>query len=137
MKKKENLYNWYIIDASNKIVGRLASHIIKFLSGKNNIEYTPNIYKGDYIIIINSDKLVFSRDKLKKKIYFRHSGYIGGLKSITAKEQFLKDSRKILFLAIKGMLPKNRLGKKMLNHLKIYKNNFHKHISQKPQLLIF
>lgn len=127
--------NWYLIDATNKIVGRLASNIIKYLIGKNKVIYLPHLCQGEYIIIINTDKLIFSSNKLNTKKYFYHTGFIGGLKSITAKEQLKKDSRKIMLLAIKGMLPKNKLSKKILTHVKIYKDNIYNNIAQQPKLL--
>lgn len=130
-------YKWFLIDANNQIVGRLSSYITKYLIGKNKIEYLPNYLNNDFFIIINTDKLIFSANKFKKKIYYKHTGYIGGLKSITAKKQLEKDSRKIIFLAIKGMLPKNKIGKKILTHIKFYKNEFHEHIAQKPKILKF
>jgi len=126
---------WYCIDAKNKILGRLATQISILLRGKHKAEYTPNIDTGDYLIILNAEKIKVTGKKNSNKIYYHHTGYIGGIKKITFKELIKKDAKKILLTAVKGMMPKGPLGKSMLKKLKIYIGNKHSHIAQNPQIL--
>ncbi|MFI4846893.1 MAG: 50S ribosomal protein L13 [Candidatus Makana argininalis] len=134
--KKLIIKKWYIVDAKNKILGRLATKLSIILSGKNKPEYTPNIDNGDYIIIINSKKIKVTGNKFEKKIYYKHSGYIGGLKKTSYKDKLLKNPNFIIKNAVKGMLPKGPLGRNMLKKLKIYNNKKHNHQSQKPEILL-
>ncbi|MGA1861901.1 50S ribosomal protein L13 [Deferribacter thermophilus] len=124
---------WYLVDAEGKTLGRLASKIAKILMGKNKPIYTPFIDTGDFVVVINADKIHVTGNKLKSKIYYRHSGYLGGLKQRTLEEMLAKKPEEVLRLAVKRMLPKNRLGRKMLKKLKIYASNEHPHAAQKPE----
>ncbi len=134
-KKKKFVSNWYLFDAKDKILGRLSTKVVFYLSGKNKFEYYPYLNIGDYVIIINSDKILVTGNKFKKKKYHYHSGYIGGIKSFTFEDMLIKDSRRIIRQSIKGMLPKNRLARLMLKRLKIYSNNYHIHNVHKPVLV--
>lgn len=126
---------WYIVDASNIIVGRLASRVAVILSGKRKPAYSPNQDHGDYIIIINSDSVRLSSNKADKKEYFRHSRYAGGAKFRSFKEQMALDSTKVIQDAVRGMLPKNTLGRQIISKLHVYKADTHPHAGQKPELL--
>lgn len=123
---------WYIIDASKTPLGRLATEAAILLKGKHKVQYTPHLDCGDYVIIINSDKLVVTGDKLNKKIYYRHSGYPGGIKQISLSDLIKKDSTLAVRYAIRGMLPANKLRDNRLKRLKIYKDDSHNHSPQKP-----
>jgi len=127
-----NKSTWLIIDAKNKILGRLASKIAVLLTGKNKITYKQNGIVGDQIIIINSEKIKVTGKKITNKIYYRHTGYPGGLKATNFKTILAKNPNFILRTAIKGMLPKNKLQKILLTRLKIYKDSTHPHLAQKP-----
>ncbi|QCI27255.1 50S ribosomal protein L13 [Buchnera aphidicola] len=126
---------WYYIDATNKILGRLSTKISHYLKGKHKIEYTPYIDVGDFIIVINANKIIVTGNKIKNKIYYKHSGYIGGMKKISFQDMILKFPEKIIKIAVKGMLPKGPLGRIMLKKLKIYPSECHNHKAQNPQLL--
>lgn len=128
-------HNWYVVDASGKTLGRLASEVAKRLRGKHKPEYTPNVDTGDFIIVINSDQVKVSGNKTQDKIYYSHSGYPGGIKEINFEKLLAKDSRKIIEIAIKGMLPKNPLGRAMYRKLKVYTGAEHPHEAQQPQKL--
>lgn len=123
---------WYIIDASNVILGKLAVEAANVLRGKNKADFTPNVDCGDYLVIINSDKIVLSSDKAEKEKWYRHSGYIGGLKERTGKQMLEKYSDELIYEAIKGMLPKNKLSRNIIKKLFVYKDNNHKQTAQKP-----
>ncbi|MDE5767343.1 MAG: 50S ribosomal protein L13 [Malacoplasma sp.] len=123
---------WYIIDASNVILGKLAVEAANILRGKNKADFTPNVDCGDYLVIINSDKIVLSSDKAEKEKWYRHSGYIGGLKERTGKQMLEKYSDELIYEAIKGMLPKNKLSRSIIRKLFVYKDNNHKQAAQKP-----
>jgi large subunit ribosomal protein L13 len=125
-------HKWYIIDASDKILGRMASQIAKVLRGKHKPEYTPHADVGDYVIVINASKIKVTGNKEQNKMYYRHSGFPGGIKERTLEKQREKDPTEIIELAIKGMLPKNPLGRSMLSKLKVYKGVDHPHIAQQP-----
>lgn len=134
--KKENIERkWYVIDASVAPLGRITTKVAKILMGKEKPIFTPNCDCGDYVIVINSDNLKLTGLKLKDKIYYRHSGYKGGLRQRTAKEQIEKDSRFVIEHAVKGMLPKTKLGEDMFRKLFVYKDNKHTHQAQKPIVL--
>lgn len=124
---------WYIIDAQGKVLGRLSSVIAKILTGKHKKEYTPSEDMGDYVIVINAEKIVLTGEKWQNKIYRWHSGYIGGLKEYTAYELYKKDPRRLIYLAVKGMLPKNRTRKRRLKRLRIFIGPEHIHHAQNPE----
>ncbi len=133
-QKKENVVRkWYIIDAEGEIVGRLATRIAHVLRGKHKPDYTPHVDNGDYIIVINAEKIRFTGNKLKDKQYVSYTGYPGGKKIKTPREVLEKKPIFILENAVKGMLPKNRLGRQMFNKLFVYEGPEHKHQAQKPQ----
>ena len=136
-KTSELERKWYVIDAEGKVVGRLASEVAKILRGKNKPTFTPNVDTGDFVIVINTDKMVFTGNKLTDKIYRRHTGYIGNMKETQAKDMMSKDSTKVLMLAVKGMLPKNSLGRKMLTKLRVYAGSEHEQAAQKPEVYNF
>ena len=136
-KASELEKKWYVIDAEGKVVGRLASEVAKILRGKNKPTFTPNVDTGDFVIVINTDKMVFSGNKLEDKIYRRHTGYIGNMKETQAKDMMAKDSTKVLMLAVKGMLPKKSLGRKMLTKLRVYAGSEHEQAAQKPAVYNF
>lgn len=126
------IQKWFIIDATDKTVGRLASKIVIKIMGKHYPYFTPHVNCGDHIIVINANKILFSGKKLKNKHYSRYTGYPGGKKSISAEKQIIKDARKILETAVKGMLPKNRLSNKIYKNLHVYNDSNHRHHAQKP-----
>lgn len=128
---------WYIVDAEGQTVGRLASEIAKVLRGKNKPVYTPHVDTGDYVIVINAAKVKFTGKKLRKKVYFHHTGYPGGGRFATAGEWMQKYPERVLEHAIKGMLPKNRLGADLFRNLHVYAGDKHPHAAQKPEELKF
>lgn len=129
----ENIENkWYVVDASDKVLGRLATQIAKYLRGKHKPEFTPHADAGDYIVVINADKVKVTGKKEQEKVYYTHSGYPGGLKETTYDKLKAKDATRIIELAVKGMLPKNPLGRAMLSKLKVYIGSEHPHIAQQP-----
>ncbi|MCD6129905.1 MAG: 50S ribosomal protein L13 [Deltaproteobacteria bacterium] len=127
--------NWYLIDAADKVVGKLAVRIADTLRGKNKPQFTPHVDTGDFVVVINAEKVRFTGNKWQDKYYYRHSGYFSGLKSVNAEEMLEKHPERILMSAVKGMLPKNRLGRKLIKKLKIYKGCDHPHEAQNPQKL--
>ena len=136
--KKETVERkWYIIDAANKPLGRVATEVARLLRGKHKPTYTPNIDNGDHVIILNCNDIVLTGHKLDQKIYRHHSGYIGGMKETTAREMLAKSPEKMMMLAIKGMLPKNSLGRQMLKKVRVYAGNEHENIAQKPEVWNF
>jgi len=126
---------WFVVDVKGKVLGRAASEVAKILRGKHKPEFTPHVDTGDYVIVINADKVVVTGHKFDKKVYRHHSGYIGGLKEIKFRHYFEKDPEKIFELAVKRMLPKNSLGRKMFKKLKVYAGSEHQHQAQKPEVL--
>ncbi len=126
---------WYVVDAEGIALGRLASKVAAILRGKNKPTFTPNVDTGDYVIVINTDKVVLTGKKLEKKYYRYHTGHIGGLKEIQYKTLMATKSDVAVYEAIKGMLPKNSLGRKMIGKLKVYKTGDHNHQAQKPEIL--
>jgi len=134
-KPTEVTRKWYLIDASQAPLGRVATKVATLLTGKEKPMFTHHIDCGDYVVLINSDKLVVTGDKLTKKVYYRHSGYPGNLKALTLAEKITKDSTRVLFQAIRGMLPVNKLRDARLNRLKIYTSSEHQHEAQKPIML--
>lgn len=132
-KSEDVAREWYFYDADGQVLGRLASDIARRLKGKLSPLYTPHVDTGDFVVVINAEKITLTGRKLAEKIYYRHSGYPGGLKSATAKEVLEKKPENLLRNAVKGMLPKNTLGRKMLKKLKIYAGNEHPHGAQLPK----
>jgi large subunit ribosomal protein L13 len=132
---KEIEKKWFIVDASDKIVGRLATEIASRLRGKHKPTYSTFIDNGDFIVVINAEKVAFTGKKWDDKKYYRHSGYMGGLTETTAKEMLEKKPTDILFKAVKGMLPKNSLGRAQLKKLKVYAGTEHPHEAQQPEKL--
>ena len=128
---------WWLVNAEGAVLGRLASEIAGRLRGKHNPMFTPHVDTGDCVIVINADKIVLTGRKMDQKIYYRHSGYIGGLKAITARKLMEKRPEDLIRFAVKGMLPKNRLGRKLIKKLKIYKDGRHPHEAQQPEALNF
>ncbi len=126
---------WYVVDASGCVLGRLASFVATRLRGKHKPVYTPHVDTGDHIIVINADKIALTGRKWDEKLYYRHSGYMGGLKSITAKKLLEKRPGDLVMHAVRGMLPKNRLGRKMFKKLKVYAGSEHPHVAQEPETL--
>jgi large subunit ribosomal protein L13 len=127
--------NWYIVDATDKTLGRLATAVATRLRGKHKPEYTPHVDTGDYIIIINAEKIAVTGNKANDKVYHRHTGYIGGLKTTTFQNMLDKSPERILEIAIKGMLPKGPLGRAMFLKLKVYAGTQHPHVAQQPETL--
>ncbi len=128
---------WYVVDASGQTLGRLASEVAKILRGKNKPEFTPFVDTGDYVIIINAEKVAVSGKKLSQKIYYRHSDYVGGMKETTLKEMLDKHPERVLEFAVKGMLPKGPLGREMYKKLHVYTGSEHPHAAQKPEVITF
>lgn len=133
MQKKENVERkWYVIDASGKTLGRVATKAATILRGKHKVTYTPSVDCGDYVIVINADKVVLTGNKLEDKKYYNHSGFPGGLRERSAKEMIQKYPEEMMERAIKGMLPHGRLGRAMGKKLFVYRDENHKHAAQKP-----
>ena len=128
---------WYVVDATDKTLGRLTSEIAKVLRGKNKPVYTPHIDTGDYVIVVNAEKIAVTGKKLDQKIYYNHSDYVGGMKETTLREMMDKKPEKVIELAVKGMLPKGPLGRQMYKKLFVYAGPDHKHEAQKPEALTF
>ena len=128
---------WYVVDATGYTLGRLASEVAKVLRGKNKAIFTPHIDTGDYVIIVNADKIKVTGKKLDQKIYYRHSEYVGGMKETTLREMMAKKPEKVVELAVKGMLPKGPLGRQMYTKLHVYAGPEHNHQAQKPEVLTF
>ena len=134
-KKEDITSEWFVVDAKGKVLGRLASEIARRLRGKHKPIYTPHVDTGDFIVVVNAEKIKLTGKKLTDKVYYRHSGYPGGIKATTAEKMLEKKPEDLLRNAVKGMLPKNSLGRQMLTKLKIYKGSEHQHEAQMPQLL--
>ena len=128
---------WYVVDATDMTLGRLASEVAKVLRGKNKAIFTPHIDTGDYVIVINAEKVKVTGKKLYQKVYYRHSEYVGGMKETTLREMLAKKPEKVVELAVKGMLPKGPLGNQMYTKLYVYAGPEHKHAAQKPEVLTF
>ena len=126
---------WYVVDATGHTLGRLCSEIASILRGKNKPTYTPHIDTGDYVIVINADKIKVTGKKMDQKIYYRHSDYVGGMKETTLKEMMNKKPENVITLAVKGMLPKGPLGRSMIKKLHVYAGAEHNHEAQKPEVL--
>lgn len=126
---------WYVVDATGHTLGRLASEIASILRGKNKPTYTPHIDTGDYVIVVNADKIQVTGKKLDQKVYYNHSDYVGGMKETTLREKMAKKPEDVIYLAVKGMLPKGPLGREMITKLHVYAGADHKHQAQKPEIL--
>jgi len=135
IKKDEVKRKWYLIDAEGKILGRLASKIAEILMGKNKPTYTPNVDTGDFVIVINAEKVKVTGKKLLDKVYYKHSGYLGGLKKETLFSLLNRKPEFVIKHAVKGMLPKNKLARRMIKKLKIYRGCQHPHQAQKPEVI--
>jgi large subunit ribosomal protein L13 len=134
-KKEEVTREWFLVDAQDLVLGRMATRIADVLRGKNKPIFTPSVDTGDFVIVVNADKVAFTGKKLSDKMYYSHSGYPGGIKSISAGELQQKKPGEVIRIAVKGMLPKNKLARHMLNKLKIYSGPDHPHEAQQPKPL--
>ncbi len=134
-KNADNPNKWWVVDADGAVLGRLASRIAATLRGKHNPLYTPHADLGDSVVVINAEKIVLTGRKMDQKHYYRHSGYIGGLKTITAKKLIEKRPEDVIRFAVKGMLPKNSLGRKLFKKLKVYAGAQHPHEAQRPEAM--
>lgn len=134
-KAHEVKRDWYIIDATDKVLGRVASEVARRLRGKHKAEYTPHVDTGDYIVIVNAEKITVTGRKFKNKMYYHHSGFPGGIKALSFDKLQEKNPVRIIELAVKGMLPKNVLGREMYRKLKVYAGNEHPHTAQQPKQL--
>ena len=128
---------WYVVDAEGMTLGRLASEVAKVLRGKNKPIFTPHIDTGDYVIVVNAEKVKVTGKKLLQKVYYNHSDYVGGMRETTLKEMLAKKPERVIELAVKGMLPKGPLGRSMYSKLFVYAGPEHKHAAQKPEVLTF
>ncbi len=126
---------WYVVDAEGKTLGRLAAEVAKVLRGKHKPTFTPHVDTGDHVVVINADKVELTGKKLVQKTYFRHSGYVGGTSFTTAGKMMAEKPERVIELAVKGMLPKNRLGRQMYRKLKVYRGAVHPHAAQQPEVL--
>lgn len=134
-KSHEVHRDWYVVDANGKTLGRLATQIATRLKGKHKPEYTPHVDTGDYVVVINADKVQVTGKKLSDKVYYHHTGYIGNLKAITLEKLLARNPERVIQQAVKGMMPKNSLGRKMLAKLKVYAGPDHPHQAQQPRAL--
>ncbi len=134
-KKDELQKDWYVVDLEDKVLGRAATEIAQVLRGKHKAIFTPSVDTGDFVIVLNAEKVRLTGNKLSQKVYYRHSGYTGGLKSITAGEMLEKTPEELIRKAVKGMLPKNKLGRQMFKKLKVYCGADHPHQAQQPKEL--
>jgi large subunit ribosomal protein L13 len=131
-KKEELKYQWYLVNAEGKVLGRLASELAKILRGKHKPTFTPHLDTGDFVVVVNAEKVGLTGKKLKDKIYYRHTGYPGGIKEVSAEKLLAKKPTEVIRRAVKGMLPKNSLGRQMLRKLKVYAGPNHPHKAQNP-----
>ncbi len=134
-KKTDIERKWYLVDAKDAVLGRLATKIATYLRGKNKPVFTPNVDTGDFIIVVNAEKVNLTGKKLDDKVYYHHSGYPGGIKAETARKRLSEKPEEVIIDAVWGMLPKNRLGRAMLKKLKVYRGSEHPHTAQKPEIL--
>ncbi|RUM43570.1 MAG: 50S ribosomal protein L13 [Desulfurobacterium sp.] len=135
LRKEDVQREWYVVDATGKTLGRLASEIAKILIGKHKPNYTPHVDNGDFVIVVNAEKIHVTGKKLEKKIYYKHTGYMGHLKETTLKEMLQKKPEEVIRLAVRGMLPKNKLRKRRMKRLKVYAGPEHPHAAQNPKPL--
>ena len=134
-KASEVNHDWFVVDATDQTLGRMATRIATVLRGKHKVTFTPHVDTGDYVIVINAEKVAFTGNKLDAKKYHDYSGYYGGLKSATAREVLERNPERIVMQAVKGMLPKNRLGRAMIKKLRVFAGSEHTHQAQQPQPL--
>ncbi len=134
-KKEEAKPQWYLVDAEGKVLGRLAAEVAKILRGKHKPLFTPHVDTGDFVIVVNADKVTLTGKKMKEKIYYRHTGYPGGIREMTAEKMMAKKPAEMFRIAVKGMLPKTSLGRRMIQKLKVYAGPNHPHEAQKPIFL--
>ncbi|WP_406834153.1 50S ribosomal protein L13 [Morganella morganii] len=127
--------DWFVVDATGKTLGRLATELARRLHGKHKAEYTPHVDTGDYIIVLNAEKVAVTGNKRTDKVYYRHTGYVGGIKQATFEEMIARHPERVIEIAVKGMLPKGPLGRAMYRKLKVYAGNEHNHAAQQPQVL--
>jgi large subunit ribosomal protein L13 len=130
--KEELDHKWYLVNAEGKVLGRLSTELAKILKGKNKPTYTPHLDTGDFVVVVNAGKVTLTGKKLKDKIYYHHTGYPGGIKQINAEKLLAKKPTEMIRMAVRGMLPKNSLGRQMLRKLKVYAGPNHPHEAQKP-----
>jgi len=135
IKSSEIVRNWYLVDAKDKTLGRLASGIAQILRGKNKVNFTPHMDMSDFIVVINADKVILTGNKENSKEYWRHTGYPGGQKTVSYKKMLEIYPDRVISNAVKGMLPHNKLGRKLLKHLKVYRGDIHPHEAQNPEKL--
>ncbi|MAI42516.1 MAG: 50S ribosomal protein L13 [Candidatus Azotimanducaceae bacterium] len=134
--KQENVRrSWYVVDATDKTLGRLSTQVANHIRGKHKPEYTPNVDTGDYVVVVNADKVRVTGNKLNDKVYHHHTGYPGGIKAITLGKLMQEKPEKAVEMAVKGMMPKNKLSRSMINKLKVYAGGEHPHSAQQPQPL--
>jgi len=131
-KKEELNRQWYLINAEGRVLGRLSTELVKILKGKNKPSYTPYVDTGDFVVVVNAEKITLTGKKMKDKIYYHHTGHPGGIKETSAEKLLAKKPTEMIRIAVKGMLPKNSLGRQMLRKLKIYAGPIHPHEAQKP-----
>ena len=131
-KKEELEHKWYLVNAEGKVLGRLSTELVKILKGKNKPTYTPHTDTGDFVVVVNAGKVTLTGKKMKDKIYYHHTGYPGGIKEMNAEKLLAKKPTEMIRMAVRGMLPKNSLGRQMLRKLKIYAGPNHPHEAQKP-----
>jgi len=134
-KKEDVERKWYLVDAEGQVLGRLATHLASILTGKTKPIYTPHVDTGDFVVVVNADRIRLTGKKLEKKVYYWHTGYPGGIKDISAKDLLAKKPERVLKHAVKGMLPKNPLGRQMFKKLKVYAGPDHPHQAQEPEPL--
>ena len=127
--------DWYVVDADGKTLGRLATELARRLRGKHKAEYTPHVDTGDFIIVLNAEKVAVTGNKRTDKVYYRHTGYVGGIKQATFEEMIARNPERVIEIAVKGMLPKGPLGRAMFRKLKVYAGTEHTHAAQQPQVL--
>ncbi len=127
--------DWFVVDANGKTLGRLATELASRLRGKHKAEYTPHVDTGDYIIVLNAEKVAVTGNKRTDKVYYRHTGYVGGIKQATFEEMIARHPERVIEIAVKGMLPKGPLGRAMFRKLKVYAGTEHNHAAQQPQVL--
>ncbi|MEC7240741.1 MAG: 50S ribosomal protein L13 [Myxococcota bacterium] len=132
-KASEVTHDWFVVDAEGQTLGRMATRIATVLRGKHKVTFTPHVDTGDYVIVINADKVALSGDKMDSKKYYRYTGYFGGLKSKTAREVVATEPERLVTQAVKGMLPKNRLSRQVIKKLKVYAGSEHPHEGQQPK----
>lgn len=136
-KASELTRKWYVVDAENKVLGRLATEIATRLRGKHKAEFAPHMDNGDFVIVINADKIKVTGQKLTQKVYYRHTGHVGGLKETTLAQMLAKKPEQAIIKAVRGMLPKNALGYQLITKLKVYAGTEHPHQAQQPEVLDF